>query len=69
VVSGREELLDGIGVVVGDFDGNGRIRIHSEDWNARSDTALRAGQRVRVTGIDGLVLEVQPETEKMEKSS
>jgi membrane-bound serine protease (ClpP class) len=62
-------LLDGIGVVLDDFDGNGRIRIHSEDWNARSGTALRAGQRVRVTGIDGLVLEVQPETDTTERSS
>jgi len=69
VVSGREEMLDGIGVVLEDFDGNGRIRIHSEDWNARSTVALRAGQQVRVTGLDGLVLDVQPVNDTTETSS
>ena len=34
--------------------------IQSENWNAVSDQPLKKQQRVKVTGIDGLVLEVQP---------
>lgn len=58
VVSGREELIGGIGTVTADFDGLGTIRIHSENWSARSDAPLQKGDKVRVTGMDGLVLTV-----------
>jgi membrane-bound serine protease (ClpP class) len=60
VVSGREELLGGTGVVLEDFDGAGRIRIHGEVWSARSGEPLRKGQTVRVVAMEGLVLRVEP---------
>jgi membrane-bound serine protease (ClpP class) len=60
VVSGREELLDGTGTVLQDFEHEGRIRIHGEIWNARSAVPLRQGQQVRVVGMQGLVLHVEP---------
>lgn len=60
VVSGREELLGGIGTVLQDFEHEGRIRIHGEMWNARSAVPLRQGQQVRVLGMEGLVLRVEP---------
>jgi membrane-bound serine protease (ClpP class) len=60
VVTGREELIGGIGVALEDFDGAGRIRIHSEIWFAHSDAPLRKGQQVRVVDIDGLTLLVTP---------
>jgi membrane-bound serine protease (ClpP class) len=62
VVSGREELLGGTGVVLEDFDGAGRIRIHGEVWSARGGGPLRKGQTVRVVAMEGLVLRVEPET-------
>ncbi len=63
VVSGEEELIGATGEAIGDFSDAGRIRIHSEDWNARSRTPVRSGQKVRVVGRDGLTLVVEPQTE------
>lgn len=60
VVSGRQQMLGGEGTASADFHGTGWIRIHGELWQAECDVALRAGQRVRVTAIDGLRLRVEP---------
>jgi len=60
VVSGEEELIGALGTVLADFDGDGRIHLHSESWHARADQPLQRGQRVRVTARDGLVLTVEP---------
>lgn len=58
VVTGAEEMLGAHGEVI---DEDGRVRVHSELWQARSDTPLHAGQKVRVTGREGLTLRVEPE--------
>jgi len=60
VVSGQEELLGAEAVVIEDFEQNGRVNIHSENWNALCDTPLRKGQLVKVIGINGLILQVEP---------
>ncbi|MEW6038389.1 MAG: nodulation protein NfeD [Pseudomonadota bacterium] len=60
VVSGREEIIGGVGVALEDFDHTGRIQIHSEIWFARTDTPLYKGQRARVIDMDGLTLLVTP---------
>lgn len=62
IVSGQEELIGAIGIVLEDFEGDGRIRIHSEVWNAHSIVPLHAGQQVRVGNMRGLVLDVEPLT-------
>jgi len=59
VVSGREELLGMLGEAQEDFQAQGLIRIHGELWQARCAVPVRRGQSVRVTGLDGLVLEVR----------
>jgi membrane-bound serine protease (ClpP class) len=61
VVSGAEELIGATGEVLGDFEGEGWARVHSETWRVRSAGPLIEGDRVRVTSIDGLVLEVVPD--------
>jgi membrane-bound serine protease (ClpP class) len=61
VVSGSEELAGSGGLVLEDFEGEGWARIHSEQWRVRSAAPLARGQRVRVTGRDGLVLTVVPD--------
>lgn len=62
VVSGREELIGGIGEVLEDFDGrDGWARVHGETWRIRSPQPLGRGQRVRILRMDGLILEVEPE--------
>ena len=58
VVSGREELVGAPGEVLEDFEREGWARVHSETWRVRAATPLKAGQRVRVAGIDGLTLDV-----------
>lgn len=60
VVSGLEQLLGAEAIVLADFDGQGRVSLHSESWSARSSVPLRKGQQVRVSGIDGLTLRVEP---------
>ncbi|HEY9199140.1 MAG TPA: nodulation protein NfeD [Gammaproteobacteria bacterium] len=60
VVSGRDELVGGTARVVDDFQGRGTVRIHSERWQAYSAVPLRKDQNVKVTGIEGLVLRVEP---------
>lgn len=67
IVSGMEELLGSEALVIEDFAQNGRVNIHSENWNALSDTPLHKGQSVKVIGIDGLILQVEPlDTSKQE---
>ncbi|HEY1326372.1 MAG TPA: nodulation protein NfeD [Casimicrobiaceae bacterium] len=60
VVSGREQLIGTVGVVLDETDGETWARVHSERWRVRSTEPLLLGQRVRVTGRDGLVLTVAP---------
>jgi len=64
VVSGAEELVGADGICLEDFSRDGRVRVHSEDWNARTVVPLVAGQPVRVTGRNGLILIVEPLTEE-----
>jgi membrane-bound serine protease (ClpP class) len=64
VVSGKEELLGARGLVLEDFSGEGRVRVHGEVWEAHCDQPLRRNQSVRIAGRDGLVLQVTPTEEK-----
>jgi membrane-bound serine protease (ClpP class) len=36
----------------------GRVRVHGELWNAHCAEGAARGERVRITGLDGLMLEV-----------
>jgi len=57
VVSGAEELIGAVGEVV---DADGWAYVHGERWRLRSATPLAPGEKVRVTGIEGLTLSVEP---------
>lgn len=60
--SGAEELLGATGHALVDFDsgGRGRVRVHSETWNAESRVPLRRDAAVRVVRREGLKLIVEP---------
>jgi membrane-bound serine protease (ClpP class) len=60
VVSGREEMLGAMGTALLDFERRGQVFVHGERWSAVSSAALREGEAIVVTGIDGLTLEVRP---------
>ncbi|MFZ1909103.1 MAG: nodulation protein NfeD [Burkholderiales bacterium] len=61
VVSGREEMIGASGIALEDIQGEGWARVHSETWRVRSSAPLVKGQRLRVTAIDGLTLNVVAE--------
>ena len=65
VVTGSEEMDRALGVALEDFDGAGRVRVHSEDWQARSKVPVSLGQQVKVVARDGLILTVEPTDSNM----
>ena len=69
VVSGLEQLIGGKAEVIADFDDAGAVSIHSETWQATTTTPLQKGQRVKVTGMDGLTLHVEPLDNSANKSN
>ena len=60
-MTGESGLIGETGVVKTPLTPTGRIQVHGELWFARCRTPLATGQRVRVTAVDGLTLEVEPE--------
>jgi membrane-bound serine protease (ClpP class) len=58
-LAGTEELVGAVGVALADFERDGRVRVRSESWRARTHRPVRGGQRVRVVAVDGLALEVE----------
>src|SRR3954470_6935833 len=59
VVSGREHLVGAIGEIIQDIENEGWARVHGETWRVKSGVPLKAGERVRVAGVEGLVLQVE----------
>jgi membrane-bound serine protease (ClpP class) len=64
VVSGREHMLGASAEALEDFAREGWARVHGERWKVRSAAPVRRGERLRVTAIDGLVLQVAREEGK-----
>ncbi len=62
VVSGIEQLVHGTGTVMDDFEQEGWVRIHGEQWKARSNTPLKRGEKIRVVAMDGLILYIEPDS-------
>ena len=61
VVTGAQAMIGASAEVVADFIGKGRVRYGGELWNARSDSALRAGDLARIVRVEGLTLWVEPQ--------
>jgi membrane-bound serine protease (ClpP class) len=61
---GREDLVGEMGLAEADVDPDGVVRIRDALWRARTNraTPIHAGDAVRVVSIEGVVLEVEPET-------
>jgi membrane-bound serine protease (ClpP class) len=59
VTTGAEGLIGLTGEVIESCDPRGRIRLRGEIWHARCPAGAGIGEQVRVTGVDGLTLEVE----------
>ena len=59
---GREWMVGEIGTAVGAVAPDGVVLVREAPWRARTNraTPIEAGAEVRVTSIDGLLLEVEP---------
>jgi membrane-bound serine protease (ClpP class) len=61
VTTGAEGLVGERAEVVEACTPLGRVRVRGELWAARAEPPAIVGQRTRITGVDGLTLEVEPE--------
>ena len=58
VTTGAEGMLGERAQVIGP----GRVRVRGEIWRARGEEGAGPGETVRVAGVDGLTLVVEPES-------
>ena len=60
---GRESMIGEVGAALGAVDPDGTVEVRGASWLARTNraTPIGAGESIRVVGIDGLLLEVEPE--------
>ncbi|MCA1961801.1 MAG: nodulation protein NfeD [Desulfomonile sp.] len=56
--TGEQGLTGEVGVAVTDLANEGKVLVHGEIWNARSDSVIPKGERVRVLRVDGLWIHV-----------
>jgi membrane-bound serine protease (ClpP class) len=58
--TGTIGLAGEIGTAKSDIDGTGKVFVHGEFWDVESQYKIAKGDRVRVTSVHGLLLEVEP---------
>lgn len=59
VVSGVSSMVGMEGVSTQDFQESGLIKVQGELWRAQADTALKKGDRVIITAVEGLSIRVR----------
>ena len=59
IVSGYEEVMGSIGEVEAVEGKLARMRLRGEIWQVKSDEPLKKGDKVEVTGREGLILVVR----------
>ena len=62
IVSGVEEMSGMSAEALEEFTDEGAVWVHGERWHARTAAPVHKGQRLRVRRVEGLVLEVEPDT-------
>lgn len=58
--TGAQGMIGKVGVVKRRLAPEGKVFVHGELWNAVSKEPIEEGGRVRVVGVKGLLLEVEP---------
>lgn len=64
---GRESMIGETGRATAALDPDGMVRVRHALWRARTNraTPIAAGEPVRVVGVEGLVLQVEPARQEM----
>jgi membrane-bound serine protease (ClpP class) len=60
--SGPETMVGQTATVIDECAPVGRVRFQGGVWNARAEDPIAEGEQVRITGIHGLTLEVEPDS-------
>ena len=60
VATGMAAMENTIGIALTALSPRGKVFVHGEYWDAVSATAVSAGSSVRVIGMQGLTLKVEP---------
>jgi membrane-bound serine protease (ClpP class) len=68
VVTGEEGLLNEVGLAFTALAPAGKIFVHGEYWDAVSNAPAEPGSEVRIVGIDGLKLRVEPASRPLNRS-
>lgn len=58
--TGAEGLIGERAEVIEDCRPRGRVKVYGEIWSATSSAGVGEGELVRVTGVEGLTLSVEP---------
>jgi len=62
--TGREGMVGAVGTALEDLGPAGNVFVHGETWSAESPDNVRKGDRVRVTAVRGLTLQVRKDREE-----
>ena len=60
VITGEVGMIGMSGRAETELAPDGTVFVHGELWRARAGLHIRAGEPIRVVGVDGLTLEVEP---------
>jgi membrane-bound serine protease (ClpP class) len=60
VLTGQESLMNEVGVARTALTPSGEVFVRGEYWEAIASQNIAQGERVSITGVDGMVLHVQP---------
>jgi membrane-bound serine protease (ClpP class) len=59
VTTGLEGLVGTLGEALSDLNPTGRVFVHGESWSATSSSPVARGKQVKVTRVQGMMLEVE----------
>ena len=57
--TGREGMMGAFGEAVTDIHEKGKVFVHGEYWNARSEKFVEKGKRIRVVAVEALTIKVE----------
>jgi membrane-bound serine protease (ClpP class) len=61
VKTGKEGMVGEIGVARTDLSPLGKVFVHGELWDARSETPVKAGESIAIVAVEGMLLKVRRE--------